>query len=359
MANNPIDELSLNINVNDKNSAAKINAVADAINNLQRSLASLKKVGDQMKNMQNIFNSVASIQLAQQFPQYQSMLEKIEIDENGEALSSTEQLSEATEDLDNKTRGMVTTLKQWQREQEKANKQQREGAKDAKKSAGMFSKFAKSIGRVAFYRAIRTVLKEIVQAGKEGIANIRTIDSNLDTSLNRLSQSATTLKNSFGQMLSPIIQSLEPVITRLADSIAVIVNRISEARAAMAGQSEYTKILTSDTEEYQDAIKKAGEESKKQKGNLLSFDTFTTQSARKDSYTGVIKETVKMTKEEASTVLNTLETIEATLIAIAGIVATIKITRIITDISKISSMLGSASSGLGLFVSIAAVAVVI
>ena len=127
----------------------------------------------------------------------------------------------------------------------------------------------------------------------------------------------------------------------------------------MAGQSEYTKILTSDTEEYQDAIKKAGEESKKQKGNLLSFDTFTTQSARKDSYTGVIKETVKMTKEEASTVLNTLETIEATLIAIAGIVATIKITRIITDISKISSMLGSASSGLGLFGSIAAVAVVI
>lgn len=153
-----------------------------------------------------------------------------------------------------------------------------ESQKKTSKFAQGWAKFTRSIGRIALYRAIRAVLKEITQAAIEGIKNFRSVDKNLDKSLNQLSASATALKNSFAALISPLIQSVTPAITALSDSIANFANRISEAQAASKGLDKYTRILTSDSEKYQKQLNKTN-------GSLLEFDTFTTM--KDQGYTGV------------------------------------------------------------------------
>ncbi len=359
-----IDKLGIDISVRENDAAAKINAVAKAINQLRKSLVSLTDVSKQMNKITKMFSSLNIPKSAggTKLKTPKDILRKIEVPEK----SRTAMLKNAeipdlnpadTEKAQDAVKGVVTNYSQWLDIQEKGNKQNKDAAKSNNKFALSFKTLLKSVGRIAFYRAIRTAIKEIVQAAKEGIENIRSVDQNLDDSLNRLSQSATTLKNSFAQLLSPIIQSLEPVITRLADSFATIVNRISEARAAMEGQDEYTKILTSDTEEYQEAIKKAGEESKKQKGNLLSFDTFTTQSIRKEStgYTGVTKEKVTMKKSEAESILKTVKVIENSVMVIAATIVGIKLAKLISSLKSVSELLGTGKGIFGLISGIAGI----
>ena len=331
MANNPIDELSLNINVNDKNSASKINAVADAINNLQRSLASLKNVSNQIQNIQNIFNSVGSFRNSGQTPQ----LEKIDIADSNN-IQSTEELSESMADLGENVRDTATSFREYVKIQKEANKQQNKGEKETKKSSSAFARLGKSIGRVAFYRAIRTALKEIVQAAKEGLQNIREVSPELNKSMNQLSLSATTLKNSFGALITPLVNILAPVFTEIADYIANYVNEMNEATAALEGQDTYVRILTSDTKEYQEQLEKAS----KAQGGLLSFDTFTKQSGQK-KYTGTVKETVKMTKEQAQAYqsINTqIEKLKETLTKVKEIIK--ELIDIIKDMYEVLNSIG-------------------
>lgn len=223
-------------------------------------------------------------------------------------------------------------------------KQQKENTKETKKSATAWSKLIKSIGRIAFYRAIRTALKEIVQAAKEGIANVRSVDKDLDTAMKKMSQSGTALKNSFGVALSVIIKTVEPLITRIADGIANIVNRISEAKAALSGATTYTKILTSDTEEWQKQLKEV-------EGSLLSFDKFESLSNKTATYTGVVEADVGISQEEASGIVTQLRLIETSILAIVASISLLKISSVISNLSNLKSgltgVLGAVSAIVG------------
>ena len=292
-----IDKLGIDISVRENDAAAKINAVAKAINQLRKSLVSLTDVSKQMNKITKMFSSLNIPKSAggTKIKTPKDILRKIEVPEKSRTamLKNTEipDLNPAdTEKAQDAFKGVVTNYSQWLDMQEKGNKQNKDAAKSTNKFALSFKTLLKSVGRIAFYRAIRTAIKEIVQAAKEGIANIRSVDKDLDNSLNRLSKSATTLKNSFAMLLVPVIKAIEPVITSLADSIANIVNKFTEAQAVLKGQDKYTKILTSDTEEYQKALKKT-------QGSLLSFDTFTLNKA--NDYTGVKEEEVTMPVENA------------------------------------------------------------
>ena len=50
--------------------------------------------------------------------------------------------------------------------------QLRTASTTAKQSAGAFSKLATAVGRIAFYRAIRTAIKEVTQAFQEGTTHL-------------------------------------------------------------------------------------------------------------------------------------------------------------------------------------------
>ena len=112
------------------------------------------------------------------------------------------------------------------------------------KSASKLSTFVASLKRIAYYRFIRTVLKEITQGLKEGLTNLYTwssaVNGNFAASMNTLSTAALYLKNSLAAMVSPLIESLAPAIDFIIDKFVGLLNVVNQFIAALGGASTYT-----------------------------------------------------------------------------------------------------------------------
>lgn len=275
MAGYQIDELSLKIDIEgaSRKNANNIRDITEAIKSLNKAvsnsgaLSSLKEYSKNLQKMAvNIRGAFAGVGNTAVGRTIKPRMGEINGSSTGEGQKVKAQTGQS-----NKINIAAKNVKNL-------NKQVKDNKKETEKNASAWSKFTRAIGRIALYRAIRAILKEITQAAVEGIKNFRSVDKNLDKSLNQLSASATALKNSFAALISPLIQSITPAITALSDSIANFANRISEAQAASKGLDKYTRILTSDSEKYQKQLNKTN-------GSLLEFDTFTTM--KDQGYTGV------------------------------------------------------------------------
>lgn len=357
-----IDELQLDIQVTENQAAKKINQISKAISTLTETLTNLKSVSGELdklakiklpsslKNVKNLkinyklqtatmpqvnvpqttdFNGIQQGETLKTQLNAQQTLQMV----TEEIANNQEKISEATIETSGAIKENATDLSNVGKEQQKNNKK-------TKESATLWSKLTRSIVRIGFYRVIRSALNQIAKGFTTGLDNLRSANDGLDDSMNRIGASMTTLHNSFASVLAPVIQSLEPVITRMADGLANVINRVNEAKAAMAGQSDYTKILTSDTEEYQKALEKAN-------GALLEFDTFTTLNNKNSGYKGVIKAPVEMSTQEAKNVLQTLDKVKDTLKNIVGLIGLIGITSLIGKIGKLSESLKKVNTPLG------------
>lgn len=119
-----------------------------------------------------------------------------------------------------------------------------------------------AIKRVAVYRAIRGVLKAIVNAFKEGFSNLAGYSEEVNNALSQLTSSFTTIKNSVAVAFLPLLNAITPVIQWVSVSISNLANSISYLSAKLKGNATYLKVNT-------DYLKKFNEQSR-----LLSFDTF-------------------------------------------------------------------------------------
>lgn len=130
----------------------------------------------------------------------------------------------------------------------------------AKKASGAIGKFIKSLGRIAFYRAIRSALKSVVQAFKTGLQNLyqfdREVGGTFSKSLDSIASSTSTIKNSLGLIAAPIIESLAPALERTSELFLEFGNAVSKISAQINGKSTYTKAVRN-IKEYQDSIEKA------------------------------------------------------------------------------------------------------
>lgn len=119
-----------------------------------------------------------------------------------------------------------------------------------------------AIKRVAIYRAIRGALKAIVNAFKEGFGNLAQFSDEVNQKMSQLTSSFTIIKNSVAVTFLPLLNALAPTMQALAGNIANIANAISYLTAKMQGSATYLKVNA-------DYLKKFNEQSR-----LLSFDTF-------------------------------------------------------------------------------------
>lgn len=119
-----------------------------------------------------------------------------------------------------------------------------------------------AIKRVAIYRAIRGALKAITNAFKEGFSNLAQFSDEVNQTMSQLQSSFTIIKNSVAVAFLPLVNAITPIIQALAGNIANIANAISYLTAKMQGNATYLKVNV-------DYLKKFNEQSK-----LLSFDTF-------------------------------------------------------------------------------------
>lgn len=149
----------------------------------------------------------------------------------------------------------------------------------AKNASGKFGMLLASLKRVAFYRAIRTALKEVTQAFVEGTNNLYYYSqalNNLDSAhasgtMNEFATTALYVKNSLGAALMPILQSLVPVVNAIADAFVWATNAINQFFHALKGESVFTKAKRYAVD-YAEALGGASGAAKELKKQIFGFD---------------------------------------------------------------------------------------
>ena len=135
-----------------------------------------------------------------------------------------------------------------------------------------FKSLMRSIGRIALYRVIRSAIKMITQALKEGIDNLyqysRVMGTEFHRSMNMIATDALYIKNSIAAAVSPLINALAPAFDMLADKIANVMNLVAQLFSMLSGKSSYTRAIKY-AKEYSE---ETGSAAKATKDFLAAFD---------------------------------------------------------------------------------------
>lgn len=145
----------------------------------------------------------------------------------------------------------------------------------AKSSTSKLGQLWAAMKRIAMYRAMRTAIKMVTQAFREGIQNLyqysSLINGTFKQSMDTLATSALYLKNSLGAMVAPIINALAPAIDMLVDKFVDLLNIFNQFLAMITGASTWTKALKY-PKQYAENMERAGGAAKELRATLLGFD---------------------------------------------------------------------------------------
>lgn len=129
--------------------------------------------------------------------------------------------------------------------------------------------------RIAMYRILRTIIKEITQGVKEGLDNLyqysKTFNGTFSQAMDSLATSALYAKNTFATLLEPLIISLAPVIENIVNKIADAIDMINQFVAILRGASYWTRAIRVQTE-YAEAVEDTTKKAKELKKTVLGFD---------------------------------------------------------------------------------------
>lgn len=151
-----------------------------------------------------------------------------------------------------------------------------------KKAASGASNFVKKIGqlgaafkRILFYRAIRTLIKEIGDAFREGTQNLyyysQGINGQFSKSMDMAATSMLYFKNSIGAAVAPLVNALAPVLDMIVDRVVSVINVINQLMAKLTGAASWTRAVKY-PKAYGDAMSGAGKAAKEAAKYLAPFD---------------------------------------------------------------------------------------
>ena len=137
----------------------------------------------------------------------------------------------------------------------------KEAGRAANNSKGFFSQLVSSIGRIAFYRAIRSAVKAVTDSFKEGVTNVRkyseAIGGSFARDMNSASASLATMKNSLGAAVAPALQALIPILSAITSFAITAFNALNQLLSLLRGGGSWTRAKAS-MEGYTKAVKGAG-----------------------------------------------------------------------------------------------------
>ena len=129
--------------------------------------------------------------------------------------------------------------------------------------------------RVLFYRAVRTLIKGIGDAMKEGVNNVYQYSSALGgtfaQSMNSAASSVQYFKNSIGAAMAPLLNAIIPVLNAIIDKVVQVINVINQLFALISGAKFWTKAVKQ-SKEYASAVGGAGSAAKEALKYLAPFD---------------------------------------------------------------------------------------
>lgn len=129
-----------------------------------------------------------------------------------------------------------------------------------------------SLARIAMYRALRSAIKEIAKAVREGLTNLyywsQATGGDFAPAVDKLATAFLYLKNSIGASVSPLITYFAPAIDLAVDKIVELINVVNQLFARLTGRATWTRALKYPTE----FAERAGGATKKVKDNIQDFD---------------------------------------------------------------------------------------
>jgi hypothetical protein len=162
------------------------------------------------------------------------------------------------------------------------------GLKDrVKKSLPHLSNFLSSLKRIAFYRFLRTIIKELTTAFKEGLENAYAFSQGIAgeghrfaEAMDSMSSAGLTMKNQLGSAFIGLLTALAPVINAIIGLVTKLADALSQLLAAFTG-STYLKAADV-PKKWADAAGGAGKAAKEWKNQLLGFDEINRLEAPND-----------------------------------------------------------------------------
>ena len=157
-------------------------------------------------------------------------------------------------------------------------------------SLGKLRALGADILRIAKYRIIRSVIREITKGFSEGIQNAyqfaRATNNAFAGTMDGLASSAQYLKNSLGAMAMPLINLVAPAIEYVIEKFVDLLNIINQAIAALGGQSTWTKAIyypKAFGDSMTDAAGNASKAAKAIKATILGLDEINPLNGGNDS----------------------------------------------------------------------------
>ena len=146
-------------------------------------------------------------------------------------------------------------------------------SKTASKAATSLGNIPRAFGRIALYRAIRSVIKNLSASIKEGLTNLKDYSAAVGTAfspaVDNLRQHVMMLKNAFATALRPVIEALIPLVIQLVDWFSKLADFAAQVFSVLTGKVDakgrYTKAVLGDLEE-------SNKKAKELRRTLLGFD---------------------------------------------------------------------------------------
>ena len=147
--------------------------------------------------------------------------------------------------------------------------------KSARHGASGLSKFTSSLGRIAFYRAIRSAIRYVTDSFKQGLDAAYNwskqqggANAKLAGAMDALSAASGRMKLQLGAAFGGLITSIEPILIRIINLVTAAADAITRFFAVLNGSGYYKKAVGS----LNDVGTAAGGAGKKVKGLLASWD---------------------------------------------------------------------------------------
>ena len=122
---------------------------------------------------------------------------------------------------------------------------------------------------------IRTVLRELVQAFREGLTNAyqfsKEIGGSLAAAMDSLSTKTLTMKNQLGAAFGELIVNIMPMLLRLIEIVRTAANAIAQFFAALGGRGTYLKAVDA-SQEWAKNTAAGAASAKEMRRQLMGFD---------------------------------------------------------------------------------------
>lgn len=145
----------------------------------------------------------------------------------------------------------------------------------AKKANNPIKDFANSIKRIAMYRIIRSIIKEITEAIREGAQNFyeysKAVGAPFAAAMDSVKNASLTMKNQVGSAFGELFQIVVPIIIDIISYITQLASALSMIWSALQGKSGWYKAADG-IDAVGDAAAGAGHAAKEALKYLAPFD---------------------------------------------------------------------------------------